>query len=278
MEVLPPGFEGWSFLEQIGVGSAPTVDKVKATYKKWALRLHPDKNMNNVAKATQLFKRLTSGYKQWKGAPGVAPPRPAEEPPNYQFNPTYFRSKFCNPTSSARQTAPEEAQTSAKNPETEDEAEGFWSFLWRSRRPGCSEHARGMGASWGEGTPKGAPPTGFGTQRTRRVTFHDRFGWQTHNLHAIQADRILAEKRRRGWFLDYPEAGSNMYLLAPDQVHKVRVLASSVWVPEVRHWEPEVFIIGEGINFTVEDTMRLMQNLHKANIIAEQVGIRLYKE
>ena len=62
------------------------------------------------------------------------------------------------------------------------------------------------------------------------------------------------------------------------QVYKVRVLASSVWVPEVRRWEPEVFIISEGINFTVQDTTRLMQNLHRANVIAEQVGIRLYKE
>ena len=70
VEVLPPGFEGWSFLEQIGVGSAPTMDEVKAAYKKWVLRLHPDKNMNNVAKATHLFKMLTSGYEGWKGAPG----------------------------------------------------------------------------------------------------------------------------------------------------------------------------------------------------------------
>ena len=137
------------------------------------------------------------------------------------------------------------------------------------------------GASWGEGTPKGAPPPGSpgsGTQRTRRLMFHERFWWHTHNVRAIQADRILAEKRRRGWFSDYPEARSNMYLLAPDQVYKVRLLASSVWVPEVRRWEPEVFIIGEGINFTVEDTTRLLQNLRKANMIAEQVGIRLYKE
>ena len=69
-----------------------------------------------------------------------------------------------------------------------------------------------------------------------------------------------------------------MYLLAPDQVYKVRVQAPSVWVPEVRRWEPQVFIIAEGINFTVEDTTGFMQNLHKANVIAEQVGIRLYKE
>ena len=108
--------------------------------------------------------------------------------------------------------------------------------------------------------------------------FHEKFRWHTHNACAIQSHGILAEKRRRGWFSDYPEAGSNMYLSAPDQVYKVRVLASSVWVPEVRRWEPEVFIIDEGINFTVEDTTRLMQNLHRAKLIAEQVGIRLYKE
>ena len=69
-----------------------------------------------------------------------------------------------------------------------------------------------------------------------------------------------------------------MYLLGPDQVYKVRVQASSVWVLEVRRREPEVFIIGEGINFTVEDPTRLMHSLHKANVIAEQVGIQLYKE
>ena len=211
----------------------------------------PDKNMNNVAKATHLFKRLTSGYEGWKGAPGVAPPRPAEEPPNYQFNPTYFRSNFCNTTSSGGQTAPEEAQPSTNNPKTEGDGEGFWLFLWRSKRPGRSEHASGMGASYGEGTPKGAPPPWSGMQWTRRLMFHEKFRWQTHHVCAIQTDRILAEKRRRGWFTDYPEVGSNMYLLAPDHVYKVRVLASSVWVPEVRRSEPEVFIISEGINYTV---------------------------
>ena len=117
VEVPPPGFEGWSFLEQLGVGSASTVNEVKAAYKKWVLRLHPGKTMNNVAKATQLFKRLTSGDEEWKGAPVVAPPMPADDPPNYQINPTYFRSNFCDPTSSAGQTAAEGAQTSAKNPE-----------------------------------------------------------------------------------------------------------------------------------------------------------------
>ena len=145
MEVLPPGLEGWSFLEQLGVGSTPTTDEVKAAYKKWVLWLHPEKNINNVAKGTQLFKRLTSGYEEWKGASGVATPRRVEEPPNYHVNPTYFESNFCNPTSST-------GQTSAQNPETEEFVEGFWSFLWRSRSPGRTEYASGMGASWGEGT------------------------------------------------------------------------------------------------------------------------------
>ena len=39
-----------------------------------------------------------------------------------------------------------------------------------------------------------------------------------------------------------------------------------------------MFIIGEGMSFTVEDSTRLMHSLHKANVVAEQVDIRLYNE
>ena len=60
-------------------------------------------------------------------------------PPTMPPMSTYFRSNFCNTTSSARQTAPEEAQPSANNSETEGDGEGFWSFLWRSNRHGRSE-------------------------------------------------------------------------------------------------------------------------------------------
>ena len=83
------------------MGSALTVDKVKAGYKKWVLRLHPDKNMNNVANATRLFKRLNSGYEEWKGAPVVALLRPADDPPNCQFNPT--TPQTSHPTSATPQ-------------------------------------------------------------------------------------------------------------------------------------------------------------------------------
>ena len=100
------------------MGSAPTTEEVKAAYKKWVLRLHPDKNMNNVAKGTQLFKRLNTGYEERKTAPMVAPPRPAENPPDYEFNPKYFSSNFCNHTSTVGQAAAEGAQTMTKNLET----------------------------------------------------------------------------------------------------------------------------------------------------------------
>ena len=63
-----------------------------------------------------------------------------------------------------------------------------------------------------------------------------------------------------------------MYLLGPDEVYQVRVAASSVWVPEERIWAPEVFIIREGINFTVDDPTRLVYRLRGANTIAVQVG------
>ena len=49
--------------------NAPTMEEVKATHKKWVLRFHPNKNMNNVVKTTQLFKGLNAGYEDWKRAP-----------------------------------------------------------------------------------------------------------------------------------------------------------------------------------------------------------------
>ena len=46
------------------------------------------------------------------------------------------------------------------------------------------------------------------------------FRWHTQDFCAIQADKFLEEKRRRGW--------------TPDQVYQVLVEASSVWLPEER--------------------------------------------
>ena len=39
-----------------------------------------------------------------------------------------------------------------------------------------------------------------------------------------------------------------------------------------------MFITREGMDFIVDDPTRLIYSLHKANVIAEQKGIWLYKE
>ena len=77
----------------------------------------------------------------------MAPPRPAEEPPNCQFNHTYFTSNFCNPTSSAWQTASEEARPNPEKPRTQGRWRGFlvilvekqkaWPFRSWERNGGC---------------------------------------------------------------------------------------------------------------------------------------------
>ena len=64
-----------------------------------------------------------------------------------------------------------------------------------------------------------------------------------------------------------------MYLLGPDRV----VVAGCAWVPEERIWAPEVFIVGEGIHFTVDDSLRLTAQLDHANIIAADLGLKTYK-
>ena len=68
-----------------------------------------------------------------------------------------------------------------------------------------------------------------------------------------------------------------MYLLGPDRVCLVQVVAGFAWVPEERIWAPEVFIVGEGIHFTVDDSVRLMAQLNHANMIAAQPGLKTYE-
>ena len=67
-----------------------------------------------------------------------------------------------------------------------------------------------------------------------------------------------------------------MCLLGPDRVYLVQVVVGCVWVPEERIWSAEVFIVGEGIHFIVDDSVRLMAQLNRANIIAAELGLRMY--
>ena len=61
------------------------------------LRLHSDKNMNNVANTTQLFKRFNACHEDWKRGSVQEPLK--DDLPCFHFNPTYFRLNFCGCTS-----------------------------------------------------------------------------------------------------------------------------------------------------------------------------------
>ena len=63
-----------------------------------------------------------------------------------------------------------------------------------------------------------------------------------------------------------------MYLPGSDRVYLVQVVADFVWVPEERIWALEVFIVGEGIHFIVDDSLRLMAQLNHANITVAERG------
>ena len=52
--------------------------------------------------------------------------------------------------------------------------------------------------------------------------------------------------------------------------------AGCVWVPEERIWALEVLIVGEGIRFIVDDPVRLMTQPNRANIIAAELGMKMY--
>ena len=67
-----------------------------------------------------------------------------------------------------------------------------------------------------------------------------------------------------------------MYLLGPNRVYLVQVVAGCVWVSEERIWAPEVVISGEAIHFMVDDLVRLMAQPNCANILAAKLGVKMY--
>ena len=67
-----------------------------------------------------------------------------------------------------------------------------------------------------------------------------------------------------------------MYLLGPNTIYVVQVMASCVWILEGRIWAPEVFIVGEGILFRIYDNVRLMAQPNRANIIAVELGMKTH--
>ena len=76
------------------MGNAPTKEEVKEAYKTWVLQLHPNKNRDNAAKATKLFKGLNASDKARKKAERR---RQGRGRPQFSFNHTYFESNFCGP-------------------------------------------------------------------------------------------------------------------------------------------------------------------------------------
>ena len=73
-------------------------------------------------------------------------------------------------------------------------------------------------------TLAGAPLPGTTSHRARSLTFQEKVSWHTHDIRAIQGDKILEEKRRSGWTSDYPAAGTNIFLLGPHQLYQIKVV------------------------------------------------------
>ena len=145
------------------------------------------------------------------------------------------------------------------------------------------EHTWSLGL-WGtrksrqaEPQPTGAPPPrGYTANTIKPLTFGEKFWRYTADLLKLQEDRVLREKRRKTWTGDYLDGGTRMYLLGPDRVYLVQLVAGCVWVPEGRVWAPEMFIVGEGIHFIVDDPVGLMAQPNRANSIAAELGMKIY--
>ena len=64
----------------------------------------------------------------------------------------------------------------------------------------------------------------------------------------------------------------------PGTIHSLpgAVVVACVWAPEERIWALEVFIVGEGIHFIVDDPVRLLAQPNLANIIAAELGMKTH--
>ena len=161
-------------------------------------------------------------YAQICGPRNPSPPQggnnqPAPQPhyTNFQLNPIYFRWNLCGQNEPHGKT-PQRAQQQSREEDRGDQGgEHTWSlWLWGARK---SRRA--------EPQPTGAPPPqGYNTNTTRPLLFGEKFRWYTPDLLSLHRDRILGEKRRRGWTGDYPNGGTQMYILGPDRVYLVQVV------------------------------------------------------
>ena len=50
------------FYSVLGVGRNAQEDEIKKAYRKLAIKWHPDKNPNNQAEATEMFKLVAEAY------------------------------------------------------------------------------------------------------------------------------------------------------------------------------------------------------------------------
>ena len=57
-----PGKLTGTYYDYLGIPMTASISDIKAAYKKLSMTLHPDKNANNVEKATSLFKQVNEAY------------------------------------------------------------------------------------------------------------------------------------------------------------------------------------------------------------------------
>ena len=55
-----------TYFEYLGVEETETTEQIKAAFRHLSVVFHPDKNPNNVAKATELFKQIREAHKVLK--------------------------------------------------------------------------------------------------------------------------------------------------------------------------------------------------------------------
>lgn len=202
----------------LGVSPNATQDEIKAAYREFAKKLHPDKNPGNQAVADQ-FKKISAAYNavsnpearktyNFKGdrfvddegpvqTPAGAPPRPQNPPP--PRNSPYDR--YSDAERKRREDAERARQASERDRQTRkkayrDEQQKRYSD-WDKKKGPADDYSRSRESEAGAGQQHTYTDT---STRTRKFVFNDTGRGGTSNKFWTIGD-IVTENPTKAWFV-----------------------------------------------------------------------------
>ena len=131
VEEIPEMLVGAGLEDQLGLARGATWAEIKASYKKTALKWHPDKNLFNVERSQRLFKALQQNYDRREEQEQREEERrkrlEERRGKNNQFSSTYFAPAESR---GEGEGGGEQGKPNQRQEEGESERKSWWTGSW----------------------------------------------------------------------------------------------------------------------------------------------------